>query len=53
MKKRVKFSKEFKIKSVNLSEKSDSIQEVATSLRISGGLFYRWRKEYFNIEVKV
>ncbi len=48
MKKRVKFSKDFKLKAVHLSEKSDSIQDVATSLGISGGLLYRWRKEYFD-----
>jgi transposase len=35
-----------------LSEKSDSIQEVASSLGISEGLLYRWRKEYFDREGK-
>jgi transposase-like protein len=29
MKKRIKFSKEFKLKAVHLSEKSDNIQDVA------------------------
>jgi transposase-like protein len=38
MKKRIKFSKEFKLKAVHLSEKSDNIQDVAISLGISGGL---------------
>jgi transposase len=52
MKKRIKFSKEFKLKAVHLSEKSDNIQDVATSLGISGGLLYRWRKEYFDREGK-
>lgn len=52
MKKRVKFSKEFKLKAVHLSEKSDNIQDLATSLGISGGLLYRWRKEYFDREGK-
>jgi transposase-like protein len=50
MKKRVKFSKDFKLKAVHLSGKSDSIQDVATSLGISGGLLYRWRKEYLDRE---
>ena len=48
MKKLVKFSKEFKLKAVHLSEKSDNIQDLATSLGLSGGLLYRWRKEYFD-----
>ena len=50
MKKRIKFSKEFKLKAVHLSEKSDNIQDVAISLGISGGLLYQWRKEYFDRE---
>ena len=48
MKKRVKLSKDFKLKSVHLCDKSDSIQDVAISLGISGGLLYRRRKEYFD-----
>ncbi len=41
MKKRVKFSKEFKLKAVHLSEKSDNIQDRASILGISGGLLCR------------
>ena len=52
MNKRIKFSKDFKLKAVHLSEKSDSIQDVAISLGIREALFYRWRKEYFTREGK-
>lgn len=52
MEKRAKFSKEFKLKAVHLSETSDSIKDVAISLGIGGALLYRWRKEYFEREGK-
>lgn len=52
MKKRVKFSKEFKLKAVHLSEKSDNIQDIAISLEIrfqrySAVLF---RQQYHNLQ---
>ena len=52
MKKLVKLSKEFTLKAFHLSKKSDTIQDIATSLRINGGLLYRWRKEHFDRSAK-
>jgi len=50
MGKRTKFSKDFKLKAVHLSLKSDNIKDLAISLGIDGALLYRWRKEYFKRE---
>tara|TARA_B110001454_G_scaffold159795_1_gene149156 strand:+ start:145 stop:444 length:300 start_codon:yes stop_codon:yes gene_type:complete len=47
MKTRRKFSKEFKLKAIEMSNKSDYIKGVAISLGIQGALLYRWRKEFY------
>ena len=52
MKKRGKFSKDFKLKAVHFFKKAGIIQDLATSLGISGGLLYLWKKEYFDREGK-
>ena len=46
MKARKTFSKEFKLKAIELSNTRDSIKDVAISLGINEPLLYRWRKEY-------
>ena len=48
-----KFSKEFKLKAIEMSNKSDSIKEVAISLGIREPLLYRWRKEFYQKEDEV
>jgi transposase len=50
MKARKKFSKEFKLKAVEMSNKSDCIKDVAISLGIQEALLYRWRKEFYEKE---
>jgi transposase len=53
MKARKKFSKEFKLKAIEMSNKSDSIKDVAISLGIREALLYRWRKEFYQKEGEV
>ncbi len=43
--KRRKYSKEFKIKAVELSNVRGNTKEIAIELGISGYLIYRWRRE--------
>lgn len=43
--KRRKFSKEFKIKAVELSNVRGNTKEIAMELGISSDLIYRWRRE--------
>jgi len=50
MKTRRKFSKEFKLKAIEMSNKSDYIKDVAISLGIQEALLYRWRKEFYQKE---
>ena len=50
MEKRTKFSNDFKLKAVHLSEKFDNIKDLAISLGIDLASLYRWRKEYFKRE---
>jgi transposase len=52
MNNRTRFSKEFKLKVIDLSEKSYNINDVAISLGINEALLYRWIKEYFKREGK-
>ena len=47
------FSKEFKLKAIEMSNKSDSIKDVAISLGIREALLYRWRKEFYQKEGEV
>ena len=42
------YTKEFKLKAVELSNVRGNAQEVARDLGIEGGLIYRWRKELAN-----
>lgn len=42
---RVKFSKEFKLKAVELSDLRGNTQEVARELGVRAALIYRWRSE--------
>jgi len=53
MKTRKKFSKEFKLKAIEMSNKSDCIKDVAISLGMREGLLYRWRKEFYQKEGEV
>ena len=46
--KRKVYTKEFKLKAVELSNVRGNAQEVARDLGIEGGLIYRWRKELSN-----
>lgn len=46
--KRTTYSKEFKIKAVELSEVRENVQEVARELGVSADLIYRWRRELQN-----
>ena len=53
MRTRKKFSKEFKLKAIEMSNNSDNIKEVAISLGIRDALLYRWRKEFYEKEGEV
>ena len=53
MRTRKKFSKEFKLKAIEMSNKSDNIKGVAISLGIRDALLYRWRKEFYEKEGEV
>jgi len=53
MKTRKKYSKEFKLKVIEMSNKSDNIKDVAISLGIREALLYRWRKEFYQKEGEV
>ena len=53
MKTRKTFSKEFKLKAIEMSNNSDSIKDVAISLGIREALLYRWRKEFYQKEGEV
>lgn len=53
MKTRKKFSKEFKLKAIEMSNESDSIKDVAISLGIREALLYRWRREFYQKEGEV
>ena len=44
---RKKYSKEFKLKAIELSNTSDSIKDAAISLGVREALLYRWRKEFY------
>lgn len=44
--KRRKYSKEFKIKSVELSNIRGNVQEVARELGVNAEFIYRWRREF-------
>lgn len=46
---RKKFRKEFKLKAIEMSNKSDSIKDVAI-MGIREALLYRWRKEFYQKE---
>lgn len=46
--KRETYSKEFKIKAVELSNVRGNVQEIARELGISAELIYRWRREMEN-----
>ncbi len=43
--KRIKYSKEFKIKAVELSNVRGNTKQIAMELGISADLIYRWRRE--------
>lgn len=45
MRERKLYSKEFKIKAVELSNVRGNIQEIARELDVKPELIYRWRKE--------
>ena len=53
MKARKKFIKEFKLKAIEMSNKSDSIKDVAISLGIREALLYCWRIEFYQKEGEV
>ena len=42
------YSKEFKLKAVELSNVRGNAQEIARELGIDAALIYRWRKEFSN-----
>ena len=46
--KRETYSKEFKMKAVELSNVRGNVQEIARELGISAELIYRWRREMEN-----
>jgi transposase len=46
--KRETYSKEFKIKAVELSDVRGNVQEIARELGIGADLIYRWRREMQN-----
>jgi transposase len=46
MRERKIYSKEFKIKAVELSNVRGNIQEIARELDVKPELIYRWRKEF-------
>jgi transposase len=46
--KRETYSKEFKIKAVELSNVRGNVQEVARDLGVGADLIYRWRREMQN-----
>ena len=50
MKTRRKFRKEFKLKAIEMSNKSEYIKDVAISLGIKEALLYRCRKEFYQKE---
>ncbi len=52
MKKKRYYSKEFKLKAVELSNNRDSILEAATELGIRSDMLGRWRREFYNHEKK-
>lgn len=47
-KKRKIYSKEFKLKAVELSNVRGNAQEIARELGLDAALIYRWRKEFSN-----
>ena len=44
--KRQKYSKEFKIKAVELSNVRGNVQEVSRELGVNTAFIYRWRREF-------
>ena len=44
--KRQKYSKEFKIKAVELSNVRGNVQQVARELGVNAAFIYRWRREF-------
>ena len=53
MRTRKKFSKEFKLKAIEMSNQTDCIKDAAISLGIREGLLYRWRKEFYQKDGEV
>lgn len=53
MKQKRYYSKEFKLKAVELSNNRESILSAATELGIRSDMLGRWRREFYNHEKKL